>query len=597
MPEGILPQLASIVVVGVVAQWVAWRVKLPSILLLLICGLAVGPLLGWLKPDLLFGDLLQPIVSLSVAIILYEGGLTLKLSDLPKVGSTVWRLTTLSATVTWLLSAVAAHYLLGLSVGISALLGAVLVVTGPTVIAPLLRHIRPTGPVASILRWEGIVIDPIGALLTVLIYEAILIGEAKEVTAYIAIALLKTVVIGGGLGIAAAALLILLVRRYWIADHLQNAMSLMLVFLSFAVANAAQHEAGLWAVTIMGLVLANQKYIDVEHILEFKENLQVLLISALFVVLAARIDLASLTTILIPGLGFVAVLVLVVRPLAVWFGTVGSTLRTGERVFLAWMAPRGIVAAAVASMMALQLEEAGIEGASKIVPITFITIIATVAIYGLTGPILARRLGLSETNPQGILFVGANTWTRSLAQTLQELGFRVALIDNNWSYVSAARMAGLPTYAGSALAEHTVDKLDLGGIGRVLAVTSNDWVNVLVVHRFERLFGRANCYQLAPSQGQKSGEKHRYLQGRWLFGEDMPFSVLDTARASQVEFKATKLSEEFDLEAFRARYGQDAPILFVIRDKQILDIATADKPLQPEAGDTVISLVVEPKTS
>ena len=372
MHEHILFYLAGIIVLGVAAQWLAWRIGLPSILLLLVIGIIAGPVTGWLTPDALFGELLSPVVSLAVALILYEGGLTLKIAELRKVGGVVRNLVTVGALITWVVSGLAAYFILDLGAPLFVLLGAMLVVTGPTVIAPLLRHIRPTGAVGPALKWEGIVIDPIGALLAVLVFEVIQIGATGEATVHVAVAVLKTIVFGGGLGLAAAAILILVLSRHWIADHLESAASLMLVVATFAAADWLQAESGLLAVTVMGFALANQKRVDIENIVEFKENLRVLLISSLFIVLAARVNLADLGAVAPRGLLFVAVLVLIARPLAAFVSTLGSTLSRGERLLLCWMAPRGIVAAAMASVFAMRLEAAGHDGAATLLPITFI---------------------------------------------------------------------------------------------------------------------------------------------------------------------------------------------------------------------------------
>ncbi len=589
--ESFLPHLAGIIVVGVLAQWLAWRVALPSILLLLTFGLIAGPVTGWIDPDELFGPLLTPIVSISVALILYEGGLTLRIADLPKIGAVVRNLVSVGVLVTWVVGALAAYWILGLSASLSALLGAVVVVTGPTVIAPLLRHIRPSGDVGPALRWEGIVIDPVGAMLAVLVYEAIQAGGTRVAAFHVAMGVLKTVVFGGGLGLAAAALLVVFLQRYWIADFLQSAVSLMLVVATFTVSNAIQHESGLLAVTVMGFALANQKRADVEHIVEFKENLRVLLISTLFIVLAARLELADLTRWLAAGLGFVAVLVFVARPLSVFLSTLRSGLTLRQRVFLCWMAPRGIVAAAVASVFALRLEAEHYEGAGVLVPVTFITIIATVVVYGLTAPLAARWLGVAESNPQGVLFVGAHAWAREVASLLDREGFRVLLVDSNRDNISEARMAGLRTYSGSILAEHTLDELELGGIGRLFAVTPNDWVNALAVRRFARIFGRAECYQLPPEQDDRRKEQHRYLYGRSLFHEEVTYDELEFRIRMGYTAKASGLSEKFDYAAFCDRHGDSALPLFVVDERGRLRVVTAAEPAEPKAGETLISLV------
>ena len=591
MPSSLLALLAGIIVLGVSAQWLAWRVGLPAILLLLLFGILAGPVTGQFDPDAIFRELLLPVVSLSVALILYEGGLTLRMAELRRVGPVVRNLVSIGALVTWAVASIAAYFVLDLELSMSVLLGAVLIVTGPTVISPLLRHIRPTGSVGPVLKWEGIVIDPIGALLAVLVFEAIVIGEAKEATLHVALGVVKTILIGGGLGLAAAAIFTLASYRRWVADHLENAVSLMLVVIVFSVSNHFQHEAGLLAVIVMGFALANQKWVGVEHLLEFKENLRVLLISSLFIVLAARVDLTDLRQLAPRGFLFVGALVFVARPIGVLLATAKSNLTSNERLFLAWMAPRGIVAAAVASVFAIRLEALGYAQTGALVSITMFTIVVTVAVYGLTAPFVARRLGLAESDPQGLLFVGADAWVRELALLLQREGFRVLIVDSNRDHTYAARMAELPTYSGSILAEHTLDEIELGGIGRLVAATPNDWVNVLAVHRFERIFGKGNCYQLAPQQASSGNKGHEHLHGRWLFNETLTHAALRRHMAEGFTVKATLLTEEFDYAALLAQHRDSVIPLFVIGEDRKLDIVTPEPGDHPSPGQTVISLV------
>ncbi len=596
MHETALLGIAGIIVLGIGAQLLAARLRLPSILLLLIVGFIAGPVTGFLRPDELFGDLLFPLVSVSVGLILYEGGLSLKLSDLPKVGGVVRNLVSVGALVTWAVSTVAAHLIFDLDLGLATLLGAVLVVTGPTVIGPMLRHIRPGGSVGQVLMWEGIVIDPIGVVLAVLVFEAIGGAGQHGTTAHLILAVIKTIIFGGGFGLIAAGLLTLLIYRYWIPDFLQSAVSLMFVVAALTGANLLQSEAGLLAVTVMGIALANQKYADIKHIVEFKENLRVLLISSLFILLAARLQPRDLTDIAAGGALFVAVLVLVGRPLIAFISTIRSGMPRNERLFLAWMAPRGIVAAAVSSVFALRLQELGYANAELLVPITFIVIIGTVAIYGLTSPTVAFRLGVADPNPQGILLVGARGWARALASLLHEKGFRVLLVDSNRDNIAAARMAGLPTYSGSILAEYAITEMRLGGIGRLLALTPNDWVNALAVQRFTSVFGRAACYQLPPQNEPKGKQElHKHLQGRWLFAPGMTNVELERRFAAGATLKATPLSDEFDFAAFMLHYGESVVPLFVIAENGRLNVITAGKSAEPQPGQTLISLVHEPQ--
>lgn len=593
MSEQILTSFAIIAALGGGAQWLAWRLGLPSILILLPFGFAAGAV-GWVDPDQLMGDLLLPLVSVSVALILYEGGLTLKISELREAGRVVTNLVTVGMVITWAAAAIGAHLIFDLSLSLSILLGAILVVTGPTVIGPLLRHIRPAGAVGPVLKWEGIVIDPIGALLAVLVFEVIVIGDAGAAMPQVIKGLVKTIFAGGGLGLAAAWGLTFLLRRFLIPDFLQNAVSLVLVVGVFVLTNHIQHEAGLLAVTVMGFALANQKQTDIAHIVEFKENLRVLLISALFILLAARLKPSDLTEVLLPGLLFVGVLILVARPLSVLASTVGTSLKRNARMMIAGMAPRGIVAAAVTSVFALRLEEVGIEQADRLVPITFVVIMGTVALYGLFSPLLARRLGVGDMNPQGIIFVGAHPWVRDLAMLIQKRGIRVLVADTNYENAAAARMAGIPTYGDSILGDHALDEIDLSGLGKLMAVTPNDWINILSIQRFSHLFGRANCYQITPSaDARKRRGRYKHLQGRLLFQEDATYASISRRYAKGARAKATPLTEAFSYQKFLEHYDGEVLPFFLLTDEKKLRVFTPGGDIEPKQGDVVFSFVID----
>jgi NhaP-type Na+/H+ or K+/H+ antiporter len=593
MAEHILLGLASIIVLGIGAEWLAWRLRLPSILVLLIFGIVAGPVIGFLNPDALLGDLLLPIVSLAVAIILFEGGLNLRVSELRQVGGVVRKLITVGALVTWLIGAGAAYFLLNLDFAMALLLGAILVVSGPTVIMPLLRHLRPSGQLGSVLKWEGVVIDPIGAILAVLVFEAILAGGFREAAAVTVIGLLKTIVIGGGIGMLGAMLMVLLLRRFWIPDFLHGAISLTLVIGVFATSNLLRTDSGLLAATVMGIYLANQKTVSVRHIVQFKENLRVLLISSLFILLSARLQVSYLGYISIGSLAFLGVLMVIARPASVVLSTIRSGLSWRERAFLSWMAPRGIVAAAVSSVFALRLVEAGYPQSELLLPITFMVIIFTVTIYGLTASPVARWLKVAEPNPQGVLLVGANSWAQAMASALQAEGYRVLVVDDNWANVSNARMAGLPTFYASILSQYALDEIELGGIGRMLALTSDNEFNSLAALQFTDAFGRSEVYQLSPESEEKGPRAmlSQHLQGRLLFGTGITYMYLSRRFAEGAAIRTTKLTQEFDYDAFQALYGEEAIPLFLIGQSGNLMVFTRDNPPNPRPGQTLISLV------
>jgi len=586
--------LVSVAVLGGVAQWLGWRLRLPAILLLLLFGMAAGPDgIGLVPTDAMFGDLLLPFVAVSVAILLFEGALTLHLPELGAQSWVVAKLVTIGAAVTWILAAVAAHFVLGLSWSLAILIGAVLTVTGPTVVLPLLRQIRPTGAGGAVLKWEGILIDPIGAVLAVLVFEALVDGGVSP--AFIGIA--KTIFAGGAFGFLPALFLVVCLQRYWIPDHLHAVAAVTFALLGYQLANTFQHESGLLAVTVMGVVLANQRRVDISHITEFKENLQVFIISALFILLAARVRWADLQELLVPEFGiFIGILVLVVRPLAVALCTGGGGLSRRDRIFLSAMAPRGVVAAAVTAVFALRLEEEGFAGAERLVPLMFMVIAVTVAIYGLLGRPLALSLGLAERNPNGFVLVGAHRLARSLAHALMQADLPVLLVDTNVGLVETARDEGLAVYHGSVLSDQADEELELPGIGKLLALTPNDEVNALSARHFVHLFGRQNLYQLSPGRRPHGGssELSSDLRARVLGDDDLTFEALEERMRAGSRFKSTILADEDGMEGWWAEHGEHAvPFIAVARSGEVT-VASQGRALDPKSGDTLIGLTGAP---
>lgn len=590
MVEHALVSLSAVVVLGIAAQWLGWRMRIPSILVLLVFGIVAGPVFGWINPGTLLGSLLYPVVSLAVAVILFEGGLSLSVKEFRAIGAVMAWLVTVGAAMTWFIGALAAHWILGLDWPLAILLGAVLVVTGPTVIGPMLRFIRPTGRTGAILKWESIVIDPLGAMLAVLVFQ-VLIHAGTEPEMVVATTVLKTIAIGAALGLFGALVMGFCMKRDLIPDQLQNPVAVMFVVGVFTGANLLQSESGLLAVTIMGFALANQKSVSVQHIVEFKENLRVLLISAVFILLAAHLKLQDLEQIGFSSVLFFLVLVLVARPAAVFASTLGSKLSLKEKLFLSWMAPRGIVAAAVASIFALRMEEVGMAGSEVLVPQTFFVIIGTVALYGLTAPWVARRLGLAKAQPQGVLFLGGRFWVRNIAKTLLDEGYPVMLVDNSRHNVSAARMAGIPAFYASIFADNVLDRVEISGIGKLMAMTSNDDVNSLAALHFAPVFGRSQVYQLMP-EDEKLLEAHsRHLRGRFLFGKGMTHMALSQRFTDEAVVKKTRLSEEFGFEELKAQYGGEVLPLFLITEEGNLQVFTAEGNIKMRAGQTLLSLV------
>ncbi|HCD53004.1 MAG TPA: hypothetical protein DEQ34_11185 [Balneolaceae bacterium] len=597
MDEEILIGLTSVLALGISAQWLAWRTKLPAILVLLAVGIIAGPVTGLLDPDHLMGDLLSPFVSISVAIILFEGGLSLRMSEFKKIGGVVVKLITFGIVITWALAAIASFYLLDLGLEISVLFGAILIVTGPTVIIPLLRQVRPTETAGSVLKWEGIVNDPIGAMMSVLVFEIIIAGGFGSISGKAGMVIITTIIYGtffGGLG---AGVLYFMMKKHWIPDYLQNPVSLMIVVAMFTASNLLQHESGLLAVTVMGILLANQKDVRVKHIIEFKENLQVLLISALFILLASRLKIEHLEYFNIKSGLFLLALFFVVRPASIFISTIGSKLTIKEKTFLAWMAPRGIVAAAISAIFALRLEQEGFAGAEQLVPYTFIVIIATVTIYGLSANPVARALGVAKPRPTGVLFLAAHDWARMMATTLKELGFKVLVADSNWENISKARKSGLKTYYGNILSEYAMDEIDFDGIGRLMALTPNDEVNSLASIRFAEIFGTSNVFQLAQTASSKrrDSETSEFLGGRTLIANDMTFNHISRFMTKDIVVSKTPISEEFTFKEYNNLYGENSIPMFLLSSDNNLEPFAVDNPPSPQSGDTIIAFTIADK--
>ena len=526
------PTLALIIGVGMAAQWIAWRTQIPSIILLLLSGLLLGPGLDLVQPDELLGEALFPLVSLAVALILFEGGLDLPPRELRATGTVVRRLISLGALITLVIAMWAALQLFDISRGAAFVLGAVVIVTGPTVVGPLLRFVRPSGRAGPILRAEGILIDPIGATIALIAFEVALAGQPDEAITSVLEVVARTLIGGFGIGFLVAVVLDLALRRFLIPDHLGNPMVLAVVVVAFVLADQVQEESGLLAVTVMGMYLARQESAAVRQLLDFNESLRTLLISLLFILLAARIETGDLGDVALPAIAFIAVLVLVARPLMVIASTVRTALTWRERVFLMAMAPRGIVAAAVSAIFALRLEDDGVRGAEVIVPVTFLVVIGTIVIYGVIAGPAARALGLAERRAAGVLIVGAHAVGRGLAKQLDQHDVKSLLVDTNPYDVTRAIAAGLRARRLSVLTEDATNELDLSGIGRIVALTSNDEVNALASSRFSRVFGRRETFQLAPTKHRRRTSIPEDMLGRVIGIDGLSYRDLEDALRS-----------------------------------------------------------------
>lgn len=595
MSHHVLLLLVSIGVLSLCAQWLAWRMRVPAILFLLGFGLLMGPATGLLVPDELFGELLFPFISLSVAVILFEGALTLRFSDIRGHGAVVFRLITWGVLILWIGVACFSHWFVGMEWPLAFLFGAIMTVTGPTVIMPMLQAVRPSPAVARILRWEGILVDPIGAILAVLTFTVIIATQTTNTWAEIGSLLLRMLISGVLLGAVAGFVWGRALRRYWVPRFLHNVATLLVVFAVFAIADTVASESGLLAVTVMGVWLANTRGLHIRELLDFKESLSILLISGLFIILAARLDFGQLQAVGWSALMVMLGIQFIARPLKVLVCSRGTRLSWPERLLLGWIGPRGIIAAAISAVFALRLESEGIAGAGMLVPMAFVVIVGTVVLQSLTARPLAKMLGAVEPEPEGILMYGSNSFSRALALVLQEAGFRVLISHSDWDSLREARMQGIPTYYGNPMSNHAERTLELSGIGRLFAVSRNAEMNQLACTYFAHEFGRENVYFLpiAVEDRDSDADKHApslKLPGRRLFSPDVSLSKLLSYMSRGAEIKTTRLTEGYSYEQFQQDM-KDRIVLLAYSDKGKLEAYHPRLEAVLDKGWTIVSLV------
>ena len=595
MSSLILLKLGLIGALGFLCQWLAWRIKLPAILFLLVSGIIIGPVLGYFKPDDLFGDLLLPLVSLAVAIILFEGSLTLKLSELHDIGRTVRNMVTYGIFINAAVTTLAVGLLTDLSWSLSLLFGSIMVVTGPTVIVPMLKATRLNSRISRTLRWEGIIIDPIGALLAVLVFEFIASQQAGTSLSHILGTFTSTILTGAVAGGVVALLFGFLLRKHWIPEFLQNYAALAFVSATFAITNSVMHESGLIAVTVMGIVLVNMPGVHIRSILNFKENLTTVLVSILFIILAARIDFAALYKL---GLGAVAVLLimqLIARPLKVFASTINSGFKFPERILLAWVGPRGIVAAAVCAAFALRLEHFGVANAELLVPLSFTVIIGTVLIQGTTARSLGKLLNVAEPDNKGILIVGGNPLSIAIAKALKELNIHSVICDTYWDSLAPARMEGLDTYYGNPMSNHAEMYLDRSGLGAALGLSFDRERNSTAALRFREEFGPQNVFTLSQTSATgQTEDKHQvsdHYKGRTLFSKEATYGTLSGMLSRGATIRKTNITAEYSFETWQQdNQKSQAILLCVINKNGTLQWVTEEKTPKVSPGCAILSL-------
>ncbi|MEZ4778072.1 MAG: cation:proton antiporter [Flavobacteriaceae bacterium] len=536
-------ELAGIIVLGILAQWFAWKFKIPAILPLILIGLLVGPIAtlisengdAWIQPiwdgqrGLFPGENLFYFVSLAIGIILFEGGLTLKRGEVTKVGPVIGKLISIGAIITFFGAGLAAYYIFGLNWRISFLFASLIIVTGPTVISPILRNIPLKKDVSAVLKWEGILIDPIGALVAVLIFEFISIEGDAGYSKQALIEFGKIVLIGFSFGISGGYALYISIKRKWIPHYLLNVVALSVVLLVFVESDIFAHESGLLAVVVMGMFLGNSDLPNLKELLYFKESLSVLLISILFILLAANIKIDDLLLIYNWNTAILlAVIIFVLRPLSVFVSTIGSSLKFNEKLFISWVGPRGIVAAGIASLFGTKLALKGFVGAEYITPLVFAVVLVTVLLNATTARFFASIVGVFLKTSEGILIVGASKVSRLIANYLQKNGRHVVLVDSNQGNVNQAEELGLEAFTANIYAADLAADIELSDVGYLLALTGSEEVNKQAINRFGKIFGETGIFRLMTPE-EKEGQVE--VDSKALFSNTHDFAMLeDVAR-------------------------------------------------------------------
>jgi len=583
-------KLALIAFVGIAAQWLAWRINLPAIALLLLAGLMAGPFTGFLDPAVDFGDLYRPLIALAVAIILFEGGMTLNFREINETSKAVRRIIVIGGPLVWAFGTLAAHFAGGLSWQTSIILGALLVVTGPTVIMPLLRQARLKPRAASLLRWEAIINDPIGALFAVISFEVFLVlNNVHDAENLLFNGVLAAIIALPGAYFLAKSLAWLFINGH-IPEFLKAPVLIAAALMANAVTNMVLEEAGLLTVTVMGIVLANSRMASLTEMRRFKETITVLLVSGVFILLTASLQMDTILSLGWQAAAFVAAMLFIVRPLAIFIATINTGLSWQERFLSAWIAPRGVVAVAVAGLFGSTLVEQGVADGEKMIAYTFAVVAATIILHGFSLPLLARLLDLRSAARPGILLVGGSNWSIALAAKLQSLDIPVLIADDNWNHLKNARAQNIPTYFGDVLSEHAHHEINMSAWGAVITATDNDAYNALVCTELGPEIGRGKVFQIGERKGDGyKRELHFTVGGRQLMRRGMEFETLNAKLATGWGFRTTQFSKEYAFADHREEMAEDTRMLFWFRPGGDFTFATNNPDATPGENATLVS--------
>jgi NhaP-type Na+/H+ or K+/H+ antiporter len=593
--EFALISIVIVIALGMFSQWLAWRIQWPSIVIMTIAGLLLGPILGLVNPQEGLGVLYSPIISLAVALILFEGSTSLDIRELKGISKSVFRIVTLGVLLAWIGGSLAAHFIAGLSLEISFIIGGLFVVTGPTVIIPLLRQAKLTPRVSSILKWEGIIVDPVGPLLALFAYEIIKISLDGPFRFSDFIPFFVDSLLAISVGYAIGILVSFFVSRGVLPEYLKSPIIFCFVLICFTFGEVIMHETGMLAVTIMGLTLSrSKKYVySIGSIGHFMENISVMLTSTVFILLTASLTIDTIIDIFSwPIILFVITMLFLVRPLSIWLSTIGTELSLQERTLVGWIAPRGIVALTVSGYFAELLMEDGYQNASILTPLTLALVFITVCAHGFSiGPI-ARKLGLANTDSSGIIIVGASSFSIAFAKHLIEMGTSVLITDTSDDKLYRARQLGIATYHGEILSEHSDFEVDMTPYDTILAMRGDAAYNALVCQTYIPEFGYNNTFSL-PIGVRQTEQKQisPALKAHLLFGEEATFTELNKKVNIGYSIKTIEMNRK--LSVSKEELGLEGIPLCIKRKNGNLVFITFKDKLTLDAGDQLVVLELE----
>ncbi|WP_064094276.1 cation:proton antiporter [Rossellomorea aquimaris] len=593
MIDSILFNIMLVGVLGIASQWLAWRFRFPAIVVMSIVGLLVGPIFGFIDPKDDFGEVFKPIISMAVAIILFEGSLNLDFREVKGLGKPVFRIVTFGALLAWILGSLGAHYVAGLSWAVAFVIGGLFIVTGPTVILPLLRQAKLKPRPAAILKWEGIVVDPFGALLAVFAFEIINFLISDDVTGLSLLlffaASLFAVLFGWGLGRFTG----FIYDKGHVPEFLKSPVVFALVLACFTISDQITHETGLLAVTAMGMTLANMHISSIDDMRHFKENISVLLISTIFVMLTASLKVDTLLEIFNwKIIAFVLLMLFVVRPLSIWLSTIGTDLSNKEKLLIGWIAPRGIVALTVSGYFASVLLDKGFEDAAILTSLTFALVFSTVCAHGFSIKWMAKKLDLAIDDRPGVIIVGGSSFSTEFAKTLQELKVPVLIADSSWQRLFSVRKAGIPFYRGEILSEQTEYYLDMTPYEYMIAATELDSYNALVCTTFVPEIGRNNLFQLSlrSQRGDDLEDMVHTIGGRILFQDHVTWEELNKRVERGDILRKTNITEKYTFESYLQERDEGTLLMFAFKPTGKIEFFTEGASPKIEQGDVIISL-------